>query len=296
MATATPAVPGIRPFTAGLRSPVIAPVTRGLLGIPLLFLTTHTDTFFAWTIGVPMTAAVLGSNYWSSAALAIAASKKRVWSQGRISVSVALMFAPITTIATFLHLDQFHFTGKPVAVFFGWFWTIAYGFYVPLLIFLLARQLKVPGVDPPREVPLPRPIRVLFAAEAAILIPVGILMFFAPGFADHWFPWQVVPLTSQALSAWAMAFGVLALQAVWENDLERVHVALIAYPVLAILHTIAVIRFHDELRWDEPGAYVYLAFIVSWYALSVWGYLANRSRTFSEWVEPEAETANQFRG
>jgi hypothetical protein len=295
MATARSASAGIRPFTNGLRSPLIAPITRGLLGIPLIFLTTHTDDFFAWTIKVPMTAAVLGSNYWTSAALAIAASRKSIWAQGRISVSVALMFAPITTAATFLHLSEFHFTGEPVAVFFGWFWTIAYGFYAPLLIYLLIRQLRVPGVDPPREVRLPRPVRALWLVEAAILIPLGIVMFVAPGLAAPWWPWTLSDLTSQALSAWCLAFGVLAAHAVWENDLERVHVALIAYPVLAVLHTIALIRFHDDIQWNEPGAYVYVAFLVSWYVLAVWGFFAQRKRTFGEWVQPAVERADDFK-
>src|SRR5437667_5185533 len=73
MGEAPPAT-GIRPFTNGMRSPIVAPVTRGLLGLPLLVLTTRTDRFFAWTIAVPMTAAALGANYWASAALAIFAS------------------------------------------------------------------------------------------------------------------------------------------------------------------------------------------------------------------------------
>ncbi len=45
-----------------MRSPVVAPLTRGLIGLPLVLLTTRTDKFFAWTIVPNMTAAFLGAS------------------------------------------------------------------------------------------------------------------------------------------------------------------------------------------------------------------------------------------
>ncbi len=174
----------VRPFTNGMRSPIVAPLTRGLLGVPLFLLTTHTDQFFAWTIKVPLTAAVLGANYWSSAALAILASRERAWADGRISISVALVFAPVTTAATFIHFGLFHTDS-----FFGWFWIVAYAIYPPMLLFLLYRQLRVPGGDPPRTSPLPPWVRATFAAHAAVLVPLGVVMFVAPGAAGHLWLW-----------------------------------------------------------------------------------------------------------
>jgi hypothetical protein len=38
-----------------------------IAGIQLFVLTEHTDRFFAWTIGVPLTAAFLGAGYWANA-------------------------------------------------------------------------------------------------------------------------------------------------------------------------------------------------------------------------------------
>jgi hypothetical protein len=274
-----------------MRSRLVAPVTRGLLGLPPLFLTTQTDTFFAWTIAVPMTAAALGSNYWASAALAIFAARKRIWAQGRISISVALAFAPLTTAATFIHLDEFHLA-NPIGI----FWVIAYGVYPPMLVFLLVRQLRVEGEDPPRELPLPAWIRLILAVQAVVMTPLGVLMFAAPGLASPWWPWSLSALTSQALGAWVLAFGILAAHAVVENDLERVDVALFAYPVLAILHTTSVIRFSGDIQWSEPGAYVYVAFIAMWFVLGAWGFVATRRRGFSEWVEPEPDESQSFTG
>ena len=70
-----------------MRSPVVAPLTRFLIGLPLVLLTTRTDKYFAWTIEPPLTAAFLGANYWSSALLAILAARETAWARGRISIS-----------------------------------------------------------------------------------------------------------------------------------------------------------------------------------------------------------------
>jgi hypothetical protein len=60
MATAA-AQPTLRPFLNGLRSPVVSPVTRFAIGVPLVLLTTQTARYFAWTIDPPMTAGFLGA-------------------------------------------------------------------------------------------------------------------------------------------------------------------------------------------------------------------------------------------
>ena len=51
-----------------MRSPVVAPVTRFLIGLPLVLLTTRTDKYFAWTIEPPLTAAFLGQQEVRTAA------------------------------------------------------------------------------------------------------------------------------------------------------------------------------------------------------------------------------------
>lgn len=66
--TAVPAPPTVyRPFLSGMRSPVVAPLTRALIGLPLVLFTTETVRYFAWTIEPPITAGFLGANYWASA-------------------------------------------------------------------------------------------------------------------------------------------------------------------------------------------------------------------------------------
>jgi hypothetical protein len=276
----------IRPFTDGMRSPVIAPLTRGLLGIPTFLFAASTATAFSWTIEPPLTAAVLGANYWGSVALAIFASRQLFWSQGRVSISVALAFAPITTVATFIHLSLFHFDSSGFTLFITWFWVIAYGIYPIQLGLLLAKQLRTPGVDPPRTVPLPAWVRGILLANAVVLLPLGVLMFVAPGLVDSLWPWDVPALSARALAAWVLAFGVMAGHSFIENDFDRVKVGLWSYPVLGVLHVIALVRFGEVVQWEEPGAWVYVGFIASTFVLGAYG-IVNRKHARKEWIAPK---------
>jgi hypothetical protein len=259
--------PPIKPFTNGMRSPLVAPLTRGLIGLPLIILTTHTDKFFAWTIASPMTAAFLGANYWSSALLAFTASREAVWARGRISISVALAFAPLTTAATLIHIHQFH-----LHTFYGWFWVVAYALYPPMLILLLIRQLKLPGGDPPRGEPVAGWVLTVFAVHAVVLIPLGVAMFAAPTTVGKIWPWALTPLTGQVIAAWLLAFGVMAAHAIYERDFSRVRVGLLGYPFLGLMQVIALLRFGHDLTWHGPRSYVYLAFIASTFVLGAYGW------------------------
>jgi hypothetical protein len=214
--------------------------------------------------------------------LAILASRERVWANGRISIGVALVFAPITTAATFIHFGLFH-----TDTFFGWFWIVAYSMYPPMLLVMLYRQLRTPGGDPPRTAPLPVWVRAVFVSHAAVLLPLGVIMFVAPGVAGHLWPWPLTPLTSQALSAWVLAFGGIGAHALYENDVDRVRVPLLGYPVLVLLHAIALARFGSDMQWGEPGAWVYVAFLASCVALGAFGVAHRR---------PAATTAQPGRG
>jgi len=147
-----------------------------------------------------------------------------------------------------------------------------------MLVLLLYRQLRTPGGEPPRTWPLPAWVRAVFAMHAVVLIPVGVIMFVAPGVAGHLWPWPLTPLTSQALSAWVLAFGVLGAHAVYENDVQRVKVALLGYPVFVLLHGIALARFGSDVDWSEAGAWVYVAFLASCAALGGYGLAVARGR------------------
>ena len=261
------------PFLNGMRSPVVGPLTRFLIGMPLVLFTTQTATYFAWTIEPPMTAGFLGANYWASALLAILAARETLWANGRVSVSVALAFAPLTTIATVLHLDQFH-----LDTFYGWFWVVAYTIYPLQLAYFLTRQLRTPGGDPPRRQPLPMWVKGVLGVQAIVLVPLGIGLFLFPRDVAGVWPWALPPLSAQVVAAWVVAFGVLAGHSIVEDDFPRVRAGMLGYPFLGAMHVLMIVRFSEDIRWDEPSAWVYVAFVVSFFVLGGYGLIAD-SRT-----------------
>jgi len=263
--------PGPRPFAKGLRSPIVAPVTRGLLALPLFFFAASTRTSFAWTILPPLTAAILGANYFASAALAIFAARQPLWANGRVSITAAVVFAPIITTATYLHLTLFHTHASGFTLIITWFWLVAYTLYPIQLALVLARQLREPGFDPPRTEPLSTWLRTTLLAHAIVMLPFGVLMFVSPATIKHALPWDVTPLSSQVLAGWVLAFGAVALHAFLENDFPRVRVALWTYPVMAGLHLVALLRYGGVLVWSRPGTWIYVAYLASSFALGAYG-------------------------
>jgi hypothetical protein len=280
-----------------MRSPVIAPVVRGLLGVPLFLFAASTATAFAWTIDPPLTAAILGANYWSSVALAVWAAREHWWANGRISISVALAFAPITTAATFIHFGAFHTGSSGFTLFVTWFWIVAYGIYPLQLLWMLRKQLMTPGGDPPRTKPLPGWVRTTFVAQAIVLVPLGVVMFVSPGSVSHGWPWTtetggaIADLSVRALSAWVLAFGILAAHAARENDVDRVRPALLAFPVMVALYLIALLRFGSVVEWDRPGAYLYVAYLATSAAIAVYGIRNWKRPPQPKWIEVDEQEA-----
>ena len=183
-----------------------------LAGIQLFVFTGRTDRFFAWTIASPLSAAFLGAGYWAAVAIEALAGRQRLWANARIAVPAVFVFTVLTLAATLTHLGQLHLGAgfaagtQMVAV----AWIVIYVAVPALMLVLLAVQARTPGADPPRAAGLPGWLYVLLAAQAAVLLGLGIALFAAPGAAAPLWPWQLTPMMAQAIGAWLIALGVAA--------------------------------------------------------------------------------------
>jgi hypothetical protein len=266
--------PGARPTTVGMRRMLLA--ASGLVfivGIQLFILTEQTDRFFAWTIQPPLTAAFLGAAYWASFAMEFFAARQRTWAYARIAVPAVLIFTGLTLIVTLLHLDRFHFN-DPNLLTRGaaWAWLVVYAIVPPLMGVLLVMQLRAPGGDPPRGVPLPGWVRAMLTVHALIMIPLGVGLLLAPQAISGLWPWMLTPLTGRAIGAWSLALGVAAAHARWENDWARVQVATISYTVFGVFELIALARYPGALDWSTPQAWIYVLFLLSALVVGAYGW------------------------
>src|SRR5438445_9417867 len=144
-------VPGVRPLIRPMRWLLYAASTLVFLaGLQLTVFPEQTDTYFAWTIAPPLTAAFLGAAYWAAVPVELIAARQKIWARARVAVPAIWLFTTLTLVATLLHFGKFHFS-SPIASAQGaaWFW-LAISVRVPVVMLLIGwLQIRTPGGDPP---------------------------------------------------------------------------------------------------------------------------------------------------
>jgi hypothetical protein len=255
---AAPYVPVLRPMRALL---VVFGVLT-LLAVAALFVRPETtDRFFAWTIQPPLTAAFLGAAYLAGCTLVVLSLRATAWVHARAAIVTILVFTVLTLLATLVHLDLFHLDdGQVVARGAAWFWLVVYCLVPVALLVLLVLQARTAGTDPARSRPLPRLLVVALLAEGGVMLVVGAVLFVAPGALAGW-PWPLAPLSSRAVGAWLIAFGLAAALAVAEGDVARLRAPAAAYLVFGLAEIAVLARFAGDLTWDA-ATWAYLAFLV----------------------------------
>lgn len=254
---------GTRRLVPAMRWLLIAAVVLTGLGFGSLYvLADNTVDTFAWTIQPPLTAAFLGAGYGAGLLMVLLALRDGVWCRARVPVYTILLFIVLTLVPTLIHLDRFHFAAEfdgltPLAKGAAWFWLAVYVGLPLVMVPVLYLQERSPGTDPPPRYPMPMALRIALAAESALLLSVGALMFVTPSTAESLWPWQLTPLTARVVAAWLLAFGLTAGLAAF-GDQERLRTAAIAYTGLGLLVLGAVLRFTGTIDWADPSAWVFL--------------------------------------
>jgi len=260
----------LRGLTGGMRVLlVVAAVLVALAGVQLFVFADRTEHWFAWTVQPPLTAAFLGSAYWSSAAVELVSARSRSWAGARVAVPGVLTFSTLTLLVTLVHLDRFHLAAtNPAATrAVTWAWIAVYAAVPVLMAVLWGRQESVAGADPPRTAPLPTWLAVAVAGVASVLLAYGTWLLLAPEQAAAWWAWDLTPLTGRATGAWLVGLGVVAAQVVWEGDAVRARPAAVGAVVLPVLVAVALLRFGGDADLASPAGAGFVAALVLWAAL-----------------------------
>ena len=112
-----------------------------IAGTQLTILTEHTDTFFFWTIGKPVTGAFLGSTFTSAAVLALIASRQREFVRARLALPAVALVSTLLLWATLANFSAFDHPISPI-------WIEVYAFLPPVIILLVVQQLAIRGATP----------------------------------------------------------------------------------------------------------------------------------------------------
>src|SRR5437870_5418344 len=133
----------VRPVIAPMRWLLYAASSLVFLaGLQLSLLTEQTDTYFAWTIAPPLTAAFLGAAYWAAVPVELIAARETVWAKARVAVPAIWLFTTLTLVATILHFGKFHFSSSVAsAQAAAWFWLAIYVGVTVVMLFIGWRQI-----------------------------------------------------------------------------------------------------------------------------------------------------------
>jgi hypothetical protein len=257
--------PGLKPVLPGWRPLIALFLALTLLStVSLYILARRTDRNFAWTINPPLSAAFLGGGYAAGFILIVLTMRERVWARARIAYATVCVFVWVTLLATLLHLDRFHFDVDGLwPRFLAWLWLIVYVTVPPWMTALLVAQRRALGADPDVTQPMSRGLAAAMALQAVLLTAVGISLVIASTWALERWPWMLTQLTARAIGAWCVALGFAAGLAVHERDLSRLRAAAITYVAFGLLQAGAIVRYRDDVDWDRPAAWLYVAVLVT---------------------------------
>jgi hypothetical protein len=256
-------------------------VFTALAVVSLLLLTGRTDTAFAWTIRSRPNATFLGAAYAAGLVLSVLALSRRRWSDVRVTVLTVTVFTVLTLVPTLLHLHKFHFMAEAGAArLAAGVWLVVY-LVVPIAgAVVLARQGRQerrgrPAPDQRERVvarPMPAALVALLVAQGTALGAAGTVLF-AGGATLHqpmdmerpgW-AWPVMPLTSQALGAWLLAFAVAIIVVIRERDLSRMFVPALAYVAFGAFELAVLLAYrtapNTHTGWWLAGALVFASFV-----------------------------------
>jgi hypothetical protein len=254
---------------------MVAGVLVTIIGLPLYFIPQNSEEYFSWSVSPDLSAAFLGGAYLAAAVIEFSAARERTWANARIAVPAVLLFTLLTLFVTLGNIDSYHFNASGFVQSFGtWAWLVVYVVVPPIMALVLVVQLLRGGRSPARAFPLPSSLRAVLGVGGVGLLIGGVILLLDPGASSWMWSWSLNELTSRAFGAWLVGFGVAMVQIAWEADWRRVRPATAGAGVLGALQLIAILRYPDVPDWGAPQTWVYVAVMVGFVVLGLYGWRA----------------------
>ena len=252
----------------------VAVVLASVAGFQLTVLTKHTDHYFAWTIGNPLSATFLGSIYFSGTVLFVLSLRERAWANVRVAMAPILTFVPLITLATFLHLQPFHFhssiLGARIA---AWAWLVVYILDPILVVVAVVLQLRIAGDDPPVLNPVAPWARAVVGINGVGTFIVGLALFVVPHRLFGYWPWQLTTLTAQTTACGFLAIAAASIFFVRERSWARARVGTLPFLTMSLLQLLGLLRYEGRVEWGRAATWLYLVFLLAIVAGSVYSSL-----------------------
>jgi hypothetical protein len=232
----------------------IQPATRWLAAAVLLFLADaaqlllllpgKTGELFAWTIGSPMSAMVLGSAYVAGGYFFARVLFARSWHSVAAGFLAVMVFVWVALGATILHFDRFTHDSLAFAA-----WAAIYFLAPPLLpvIYLSQRATARPA-----DTPLARGLRLFMGGAGGAVTLAGLLLLLSPR-VGFW-PWPLMPVCGSMVAAVIALFGSLWVAVALRGGQTAARIPLESHAVGLVFLLLAAVRAHGEIDWSNPLA------------------------------------------
>jgi hypothetical protein len=254
----------VRPVGFGIRAFLLVATPLAFLGgTQVTLLSEHTQTYWAWTIALPISAIFIGASFLATAVLFAWGLQQREWIRVRAVVSGGPFVTVGLLVATLRHVGEFH-----GAV--GVIWIEAYVFAVPAFFAAAVQQLMVPGRDRPVEQEMPVGLRGALGLQAIVMLAWGALLFARPHHAGAVWPWPLAPLAAEASAAWLLGIGGSAAYISLRGDRADMPGAAVSYIVLGAIWIGGAI-FAGEAFHNGLDAVLYVLFAGSVIVVGVMG-------------------------
>jgi len=276
------------PVLAGTRWLLVAFAVLTLLAVvQLLVLSDVADRLWAWTIRTELTAAFVGAAYAAGFVLAVVSLRQREWSLIRVPIITVTAFTWLTAIATVIHLHRLHMVdGEAFQRAVAWIWVAVY-LVIPLAcLAVVVRQERHRTRRRGRALrPMPEWLTAVLATEGAVLGAAGVVLYASgstvhhhePRVAAGFWPWELMPLSSQVIGAWLIALGLAAALAIHQGDLSRLLVSAVTYCTFGVFQFVAVFWYWPQLRRDDVWLWGYLVLLAAIVLTGAYGWRAARN-------------------
>lgn len=239
-----------------------------IAGVQLFVLSERTETYFAWTIAVPLTAAFMGAGYWAAMIVGYMSYSQPTTTAARLLGLTAIAATGVLGAATFLHLDRFHLNSPAFLTrFVTWVWIIVYVVTPFIFLWLWLSYGRSTDASVGAE-PFPGWVRAGYLFQAALTLTAGVLLFLAPGSLIPPWPWELTPLTARALSAWLLAYGLACVAVNRENNITSTAGTRLSLLAFCVLQMVVLARYFSSFDLAKPLAWIYLLFLLVGIAVS----------------------------
>ena len=222
---------------------VLGAAAAAWFAIWMLFFPQLVAGHFAWDVHPRYAMAFIGAGYIFRTAFFLNVALEGNWLRLRWIVWGNLVFTGTLLVATYWHLDEFHW--NPLQTPLAHIWIVLYIFEPVVMIYLIPRG-ALRAVAPATGGLLHPWLKAFLVFVTGILLMNGLLIVANPDFAAHRWAWELNPLDARIVGAWFLGWAVWSGTMAFALDWDEIRRAaqLFILNGLALLATAIV--FRDE--------------------------------------------------